>query len=320
MMKSSLFEVPFNLEAGGGPILRKASAHGLGHLREPYDASNPAKTVPAPVVPLEKIGVKLWQHDLWWQIIVAAQAGHPDQVDLSYHPSLDKPAVSQYAATTPKLLRWFKDFNQRRSYERQVKPFGFLYSLFGHALSQDDGEHILTGGAPPTKYRRPGDCKPVAPYDRDLIKAVARCFDRVTGLPVATKALKSFKQVTAPYHLHPESKFLNGDYLERGVTRRRYVRAVAVRNISKEANEWEEQFYLGFDEEEQIDYGLAPRTSTAALGRLRGQITATGGQRMVARESGLARRTIERLMRGEKLRPGTLVIIRRAVAKLEKHQ
>ena len=156
----------------------------------------------------KKIGVKLWQHDLWWTIIVAALAGHPDQVDLSYHPALDQPALSQYAATTPKLLRWFNAFNQNLPYERQVKPFGFLYSLFAHTLSGDDGEHILMDGAPPTRRRLPDDCKPVAPYDRNLSKAVARCFDRETGLPVAADALKSFKQVIALYHLHPESKFL----------------------------------------------------------------------------------------------------------------
>jgi hypothetical protein len=73
------------------------------------------------------------------------------------------------------------------------------------------------------------------------------------------------RQVLAPYHLHPESKFLIGDYLDRGVTQRRHVYAAAVRNIDKEENEWEEQFYLGFDEDEQIDYGLTPEGSTQFL-------------------------------------------------------
>jgi hypothetical protein len=43
------------------------------------------------------------------------------------------------------------------------------------------------------------------------------------------------------------------------------VYAAAVRNIDKEENEWEEQFYLGFDEDEQIDYGLTPEGSTQFL-------------------------------------------------------
>ena len=309
----------FNLDNGGRPILRKASAHGLGHVRAPYDATNPAKNIPPPMVKPNKIGVELWQHDLWWKIITAALAGQPDQVDLSYHPALNKPAISRYAATTPKLLRWFNEFNRDCSYERQVKPFGFLYSLFAQTFSAAVDDHILTRKPRPARRRFQERCKPVAPYDRDLAKAVKRCFDRETRLPIARRALKSFKDVIRLYALHPESKFLNGDYLDRGVTHRRYIHAVSVRNIGKEANEWEEQFYLGFDEEDQIDYGQAPRISNVVLGRLRRRIIATG-QRKTARESGLARRTVERLMKGKKLRSSTLGRIRRAVAELEKRR
>jgi hypothetical protein len=38
----------FNLDADGGPILRKASVHGLGHLLPPYIAADPAPGIPAP--------------------------------------------------------------------------------------------------------------------------------------------------------------------------------------------------------------------------------------------------------------------------------
>ena len=65
-------------------------------------------------MPLKKIGVERWQYDLWHQIIVAALEGHPDQVDLGYHPALDRLAASRYAATTPKLLGWFKTYNENR--------------------------------------------------------------------------------------------------------------------------------------------------------------------------------------------------------------
>ncbi len=122
--------VLFNLDSDGQPVLRKASAHGLGHIRAPYDAANPAKSVPAPLAPVGEIGVERWHHDLWWMIARAAIDGHPDQVDLSYHSALDQPAVSRYAATTPPLLRWFKSHNQNQPYARQVKPFGFLLSFF----------------------------------------------------------------------------------------------------------------------------------------------------------------------------------------------
>jgi len=119
--------------------------------------------------------------------------------------------------------------------------------------------------------------------------------------------------VIAQYHLHPETKFLNGDYVDRGVTSRRYVHVASIRNIGKEANEWEEQFYLGFDEDDQVDYGLARKGAKGFLRALRTDIKAAGGQRHLARASGVSRRTIERLVRGDTIRPRTLARIRRAL-------
>jgi hypothetical protein len=48
-----------------------------------------------------------------------------------------------------------------------------------------------------------------------------------------------------PHHLHPEMKFLNCDYLDRGTTQRRPVRAIGIRFIGKEANQWEEHVFPG---------------------------------------------------------------------------
>jgi hypothetical protein len=256
------------------------------------------------------------QHDLWWKIASAALSGKPDRVDLNYHPALDQAAVSRYAATTPKQLKWFSGYNENRTYEQQVKPFGFLYALHARTLAAaEEEEEIVPFERGRVRRRLPANCKPVAPYDADIVKATGRCFDRDSGIPVDAGALKSFKQVLAPYHLHPESKFLNGDYLDRGVTRRRYVYAAAVRNIGKEANEWEPQFYLGFDEDKQIDYGFAPKRSQKVLRALREEIKAFGGQRKLALESGIARQTVARLISGKRVRPGILTKIRRALAK-----
>ena len=79
------------------------------------------------------------------------------------------------------------------------------------------------------------------------------------------------------------------------------MRAIGFQNIGKEANEWEEQFYLGYDEEEQIDYGLGPKSKNDFLEALRAGIESVG-QREVARRSGVSRRTIARLMEGESVR------------------
>jgi len=132
------------------------------------------------------------------------------------------------------------------------------------------------------------------------------------GLPVPAGALKSYKEVLGTYHLHPETKFANGDYLDRGVTQRRHVYVTVVKNIGKEANEWEAQFYLGIDEDEQIDYGVAPRSANAFLVQLRLAIVATG-QRRVARESGVSRRTIERVVKGLPARASIVAKIWRAL-------
>jgi transcriptional regulator with XRE-family HTH domain len=88
----------------------------------------------------------------------------------------------------------------------------------------------------------------------------------------------------AQYHLHPESKFHNGDYLDSGVTHRRHIRATAVEHIGKEANRWEEQFYLGLDLEAQTEYGLAPDDRERILKVVR-QAGKKYGQRKLARAS-----------------------------------
>jgi hypothetical protein len=75
---------------------------------------------------------------------------------------------------------------------------------------------------------------------------------------VPKEQLKSYQETLAQYHLHPESKFHNGDYLDHGATRRRHIRAAAVEHIGKEANRWEEQLCLGLDLEAETEYGLLP--------------------------------------------------------------
>jgi predicted XRE-type DNA-binding protein len=83
-----------------------------------------------------------------------------------------------------------------------------------------------------------------------------KCFDRETGKPVPASQLKTYRQALAQYHLSPETKFLNARYLDRGPTRRRHVQAISIDHIGKEANRWEEQYYLGLDLDMQIKYGV----------------------------------------------------------------
>jgi hypothetical protein len=68
---------------------------------------------------------------------------------------------------------------------------------------------------------------------------VSSCFDRETGEPVPSEHLKTYQEALVQYHLHPEAKFHNGDYLDSGVASRRHIVATAVEHIGKEANRWE---------------------------------------------------------------------------------
>jgi hypothetical protein len=219
---SSKRYVLFTLTETGEPIIRKASAHGLGHLMPPYGPDDAPPSIPVPRVALSDIGVERWQYDLWYQIIWSQLHGQPDQVDLNYHEALEKPAASRYGATTPNLLRWFKNYNQNRSYRDQVKPFNFLVAFQSRpqlALSEVEECAVVKKG----RRRKHHQAKPVAPFDKDIGKASRNAFDRETGDMVPSEMLKTYHEALAQYHLSPESKFLNGDFTDRGRTERRHV-------------------------------------------------------------------------------------------------
>lgn len=245
----------FNLSDEGKLIIRKASAHGLGHLMAPYAEPDAPGSIPLPSLSLSEIGVARWQYDLWYQIICADLVGHRDQVDLTYHPALLNPAASRYGASTPEILRWFKLHNNGRPYVDQVKPFNFMICFQGRpVLTLDEADSIAIREKGPKPKARP--LKPVAPFSKDIAEASKHAFDREMGKPVPVEALKTYQEALAQYHLSPESKFLDGDYLDSGRTERRHIEVTEIIHIGKEANRWEEQFFIGFEEERQIEYGL----------------------------------------------------------------
>jgi hypothetical protein len=94
--------------------------------RLPYGEDQSPSAIPDPIVSLSELEAERWQHDLWYRIVEAALGDTPMQVRLDDLPGFERPAVSRYAATTPKLLRWFDRYNEGKSYSEQVKPFGFL--------------------------------------------------------------------------------------------------------------------------------------------------------------------------------------------------
>lgn len=263
----------FNL-ANGRPLIRKVSAHGLGHLRPPYGAENAPADIPAPDPSVLRSGVERWHHDLWFQIVSAALARNPHCPAVDCLPELSAPAVSRYGATAPELLRWFDPFNAERPYREQVKPFGFLLAM--RAKQDWGGERIMTANGSRGRPPRSHQPKPVSPFDSDPDKAAAMAFDRETGKPVPALALQTYAEALAQYHLHPESKFLGGDYCDRGTTRRRHIRVSGVRHIGKESNEWERQAMLGLDVEAEPDYGLSDDSRAQRIRELAGLVAATG--------------------------------------------
>jgi len=245
----------FNLCSDGRPILRKVSAHGLGHLLPPYSPDNPPADIPAPPEPVLRSGVERWHSDLWFEIVSAGLGQKPDMPRLDFHPAMNSPAISRYGATAPELLRWFDGFNTDLPYRDQVKPFGFLLSL--RAKQGWKGDEVIAPQSRrgrPAKFEQP---KPVAPFDRDPTKIAAAAFDRISGQPVPAHALQSYAEALAQYHLHPESKFLGGSYCDRGTTQRRHIHVSGISHIGKEANELDRQQVLGIDAHARPDYGLA---------------------------------------------------------------
>lgn len=163
----------FSLAESGKPMIRKASAHGLGHLLSPYEDKH-AGGIPRPSAPLSEIGVSGWEYDFWYLLLEAALNGQGARTEFHKLPNFNKPAVSRYSASTPRLLNWFAQYNVDKSYRDRVKPFNFLVA------SQAKLDLGLTCG-------KVNQSSPIAPYDRNYQKALRRCFDRMSGRRVLVK-------------------------------------------------------------------------------------------------------------------------------------
>jgi hypothetical protein len=238
----------FNLGANGEPIIRKASAHGLGHLFPPYGRENPDG-------PETDSSVLPWQEDAWRDIVTAALRGETQPVPFARREGLNLPAASRYSATTPIILGWFRRYNEGRPYVEQIRPFGFL--TWFHAKRPE--EHFWQEGADSAVWDpRARAPKPVAPYDTDISKAADNAHDRETWEPVPRSWLRTYAVALRLYHLHPETKFLGGSHTESGPLTRRHVFATAVEYIGKEADRWEEDSHFGADEDSAIAYGMPP--------------------------------------------------------------
>ncbi|HUN77258.1 MAG TPA: hypothetical protein VMU40_22300 [Steroidobacteraceae bacterium] len=226
----------FNFDESNRPVLRKASAHGLGHLLDPYPESDAPPDIPPNSVPLKEMGVRRWQYDFWYKIVEAALLGHAEKVLRDWHPALQRPAAIRYTASSPALLNWVSRWNEGRPYREQIRPFGFLLSFMPrtgiHAPFSPEPIDVLRPGRPPAAEAP----APIAPYDIDPTRALTKVFDRLTGKAVDPDQLKTYAEVLEWYHLSPEDKFANGDSWDQGRTERWHVVAIGLVWIGKEAN------------------------------------------------------------------------------------
>jgi transcriptional regulator with XRE-family HTH domain len=200
-----------------------------------------------------------------------------------------------------------------------VKPFNFLLAYQAQPLfdaSSLDGETVPYV---PTSRRKKGrnPVRPVAPFDRDHSRAIRNCFDRETGGVVRLEQLKTYREALAQYHLHPETKFLDAEHLDRGPTRRRHIKVAAINLIGKEADRLEEQIYLGLDPEAEINYGHEPPDSKLFLAQM-SRAVKTHGIGKVAKAAGISRQQLwEIIRRNANPSDRTLESVGRAIAALD---
>lgn len=286
--------VLFNLDNEGRPIVRKALAHGLGHLWAPYKEGQSPANIPAPAQSLSELGVERWQYDLWYRIVLAFLKGTPESVELDDLPGLEMPAVSRYGVNTAKIWKWFEPLNSGRPPHQQVRCFNFILA---YQVSRQVLGEALAAGAIDASFSDDGFPAVIAPFDNDHQRAVTRCFDRNTGKPVPSFILKTYREALEDYHEHAEAKFENGGQRDCGVTQRRHVQAVAVEYIGKEANRWEDRFHLGELPETHVEYGPAPAIKNCVIEFI-GRSAEEFGTRPLARTAGVSPQSIYDLLEG----------------------
>ena len=262
---------------------------------------------------IERIGVPLWQEDLWKEIIRATDSDRPDETRFMEMSGFDTPAASQYAATTPDLLRWFDGYNERQPSGRRVYPFGFLLSLQAKSrieMAKDEPDALSH------ELWRRREPRPAAPYFKEPSKAKDHAFDRERGDPIPASWLKSHGRSLVRYHLHPETKFQGGEYDQRGRLKRRHVFALAQQSIGKEADNIEENEFIGEDADPAY-YGVELTDRAAIAGAIFDIQKRYGiSDRRLVDEAQVSHHTLAGLKEGKRIADASLMKLFRAAEAL----
>jgi hypothetical protein len=297
--------VLFDCGEGGAPVIRKATAHGLGHMLPPYPDPDRKR--------VGRIGVQLWQEALWRAVIDAYDRGKPDQPDLTELPNMDLPAASRYAATNQTLLSWFKSYNETRQPLEQVRPFNFLLAY--QAKSRLDMAASAPAGLSEKAWQRRTP-KPASRYSRDLTADPPDVFNRADGNAVPWEWLKSYRRALARHHRHSELKFRGGEDAERGVLARRHVCVWAAIPIGKEADNLEEREAIG-DDDDTIEWDLAGFDRSRVLAEIEDVRDAYGvSDAALAERAHVSHHTLAALWRGRRVTQQSFLRIARAAEEL----
>jgi hypothetical protein len=276
----------FNLDGHNEPIIRKASAHGLGHFAAPYGDEEEARDD-------RDSGVRRWEEDVWKQIISAARSEKAGEVNYAFRREMQSPARSRYGATRPAVLDWFKRFNDSRTYPEQVKPFNFLLTFFSRRLEDLAADDPMDDFDP-----KLGEMRPVAPFEKDSEKALTRVFDRssVSLAAVPKKWLRTVADVLRDYHRQPEYKFLGGGWNEKGILRRRHILVDTIEDIGKESDGWEEDEARAEDQDTVLIYPSSSFDRERMIERIK-----SVGKRELKGEAHIAMRTIDAAWTGDEV-------------------
>jgi hypothetical protein len=264
-----------------GRRIVKASAHGLGMYRRPYE-DPPGWDKPWPA----------WVEDAWEAIIDG------DEQACDADPRLAAPAVSQLTVSSPHLLAPFRHSNAGRPYADRVKPFSFM--LVGHVdplvpmPDGIDGKGLVpvapfasTGAAalsPPWRNRRDGRPVRVTTDHRPGSGAIR---------------LKTYADVLADYRRHPEHK--SGDpaggpgvRTSEGLLPRLHLQVACVPvHIGKESNQLEEEESGAIvdPDEATVEYRDERAEWEAVVPALR-RLRDEKGWRYLAEASGMSERAV----------------------------
>lgn len=301
---SSKRYVVFNdSEDGQHPVIRKASAHGLGWMMDPYpdDSTNPAlPPLPSSTSPKKirgDLGVKRWQHDLWYLILDSVVYGHGDYIKrLTAHPGLKQPAIARHTVRTAQIDKWFEGFNRNKEYRHRIRPGGFI-SAWSPAAGPTDllwalhpdmaPERIYKEGSRLKTYenklrniglsqeqiddaidREPEEWRPIAPFSNNIKEILNNSFDRITGLPVPPWVQpQTYAHVLWNFDTFPERKFVNGN--ECGLMIVPHIVAAETHHVGKATNRLDEAEILELAETGEFVNEYTPESRMVPARRAR---------------------------------------------------